>query len=447
MFKISPPYVLIIISFCLFACSKHEETRNEMMEICFKAAPQLRTTFNNLETEIIKWQENQEKFTRLRDAAQTEGGKATAEAKLSKIESVLTDLEAKRHKVLEQIEMIAMESEGLETKLDKIALEDLSRRTGDSVRDAEELREGLAEESGFEQVDVSNDRRLIPATTQQVVPRPSQSLPDPKRLSNTTWADGIRDRPAPRAVVVENDDAEKLRNPRSRLLTNQVSRAILVRESGEKSLKSQLHDQACKKASAVYAGTYNGQKAIYSIQWMSNNAIRGSIFLYQKNRQLLLYGTNYEEGILRCEIWEAGRVAGRPTLYKKRRSGGGIAWSGFLNNGGNEELYFARKYRYGRKQYRSAYSGKVGGSSVDVKLSWREDATASGTYYSRSSGRRYRLEGDNTLDGILYLDEYTDDNLSARAVLKKSWSDGAVSWQGIMYNTDGRNVPIYFTKR
>ena len=439
--------VLLVALLCLCACNRHEETRIEMMEICFTAAPQLRTTLNNLEAEISKWQETEDKFTRMRDAAQTGGGRATAEAKLSKIKSVLADLEAKHHKVLEQIEMIAMESEGLETKLDKIALEDLSRRTGDSVKDAEDLREGLAEESGFAQIDVSNERRLISATTQQVAPKPSQSLPDPKRLSNGTWANGTRDRPAPRAVVVEDDDAEKKGDIGTRLLTKQVSRAILVRESGEKSLKSQLHDQACKKASAVYAGNYNGQKAIYSIQWMSNNAIRGSVFLYQKNRQLLLYGTNYEEGILRCEIWEAGRVAGRPTLYKKRRSGGGIAWSGFLNNSGNEELYFAREYRYGRKQFRSAYSGKVGGSSVNVKLSWREDATASGTYYSRSSGRRYRLEGDNTLDGILYLDEYTNDNLSARAVLKKSWSDGAVSWQGIMYNTDGRNVPIYFTKK
>jgi len=175
MLKVYPSYVLVMISLCLLACSKHEETRNEMMEICFKAAPQLRTTFNNLEAEILKWQENQEKFTRLRDAAQTEGGKATAEAKLSKIKSVLADLEAKHHKVLEQIEMIAMESEGLETKLDKIALEDLARRAADSVQDAEELREEHVDASGSDKTNVTSEPR--PESRPVSKPRSTASRP------------------------------------------------------------------------------------------------------------------------------------------------------------------------------------------------------------------------------------------------------------------------------
>ena len=140
--------VLLVTVLCLCACNRSKETGNELMDICFKAAPQLRTTLNNLEAEISKWQETEDEFTRMRDAAQTGGGRATAEAKLSKIKSVLADLNRKHHTVLEQIEMIAMESEGMETKLDKIALEDLARRAGDSVQDAEELREEHVDASG-----------------------------------------------------------------------------------------------------------------------------------------------------------------------------------------------------------------------------------------------------------------------------------------------------------
>ena len=141
----------LFFSFCSFP--RYKEWRSEgqvrdahaqMMESCFNAAPQLRTTLNNLQAEIDKWQGNKEKFTRMRDASQTAGGRALAEEKLARIEQVLNGLMDSHNSVLEQVEMIAMESEGQFTELDRRSLEDLGRRVEDSVRHARELREGLS---------------------------------------------------------------------------------------------------------------------------------------------------------------------------------------------------------------------------------------------------------------------------------------------------------------
>lgn len=121
-------------------------THAEMMESCFDVAPSLRTTLNNLDAETEKWEVNRQKFMQMRDAAQTSSGRSLAESKLSKIDSVLADLNKKSDSVLGQVEMIAMESAGQFTDLDRKALEDLSSRVEGSVQDARELREGLSEQ-------------------------------------------------------------------------------------------------------------------------------------------------------------------------------------------------------------------------------------------------------------------------------------------------------------
>jgi hypothetical protein len=123
---------------------KNGNKHDEMMESCFKASPQLKTTLDNLQAEISKWQTTKEKFIRMRDAAQTGGGRALAEEKLTRVEQVLTGLNGSHNSVLEQVEMIAMESVGQFTDLDRRALEDLGHKVQDSVRDARELREGLS---------------------------------------------------------------------------------------------------------------------------------------------------------------------------------------------------------------------------------------------------------------------------------------------------------------
>ncbi|MDA7864128.1 hypothetical protein N9A97_00315 [bacterium] len=119
-------------------------TQAAMMESCFEIAPSLRTTLNNLEAEIDKWESTKKKFSKMKNAAQTTSGRSLAESKLFKIENVLSDLNDQSDVVLGQIEVIAMESEGQFTELDKKALEDLGRKVEDSIQNARDLSDALA---------------------------------------------------------------------------------------------------------------------------------------------------------------------------------------------------------------------------------------------------------------------------------------------------------------
>jgi len=116
---------------------------DEMMKSCFEVEPALETTLNNMQAEIDKWLGSKEKFINMRDAVQTGGGRSLADKKLARIDEVLNELKLNHEKVLEQVEMIALESAGQFTDLDKKALEDLSRKVESSIRDAQELRKGL----------------------------------------------------------------------------------------------------------------------------------------------------------------------------------------------------------------------------------------------------------------------------------------------------------------
>ncbi len=123
---------------------QNEGTREQMLELCFKATPRLETTLNKLQSEINRWSDTKKKFTNMRDASQTEGGRSLAKEKLAKVDEVLNELEHDHNSVLEQVEMIAIESTGQLTDLDRRTLESLSNKVEETVRDARELREGLA---------------------------------------------------------------------------------------------------------------------------------------------------------------------------------------------------------------------------------------------------------------------------------------------------------------
>ena len=212
-------------------------------------------------------------------------------------------------------------------------------------------------------------------------------------------------------------------------------------------LKAELHNKICNKSSKVYFGNYGSQRAIYGIQWMGDNTLRGSVYLYEKGREIFLYGTNYVQGQLQCELWEAGKLVGGATI-SKTASGGAVNWGGEMSDGSRTRLRFSRNAdARSSGGFKSSYVGRVGSSDIDVVLEWKKDATVSGSYQSRASGRRYRLEGDNTVDGFLYLDEFTNDNLSARVLLgKQRLRNGSLAWVGTMFNTDGRRKEMRFIK-
>ena len=93
------------------------------------------------------------------------------------------------------------------------------------------------------------------------------------------------------------------------------------------------------------------------------------------------------------------------------------------------------------------YRGAVGKLEAVFSLDWHYDGSVSGVYSHPSRpGVSYTLEGSNPADGELYLEEYTGNTLSARCYLSKRVRNGAIVWSGEMRNTDGRVLPMYFSR-
>ncbi|MDP4847840.1 MAG: hypothetical protein NWR51_11345 [Akkermansiaceae bacterium] len=88
----------------------------------------------------------------------------------------------------------------------------------------------------------------------------------------------------------------------------------------------------------------------------------------------------------------------------------------------------------------------MGSSAVTVTLDWKSDGKVSGSYSSQTSGKTYRLAGDNTVEGFLYLDEFGQDGLSARMLLAKSNANGKIAWAGTLFNVDGPRREVYFAR-
>jgi hypothetical protein len=100
------------------------------------------------------------------------------------------------------------------------------------------------------------------------------------------------------------------------------------------------------------------------------------------------------------------------------------------------------------------YGGSVG--KLDAIFSLELTGTGNpvdGHYFYPSRGRekRYILKGSNPKDGVLVLQEYTVDaagklTLSANCRLTKSVTASRIIWQGTMTNTDGRVLPVQFSR-
>jgi hypothetical protein len=92
-----------------------------------------------------------------------------------------------------------------------------------------------------------------------------------------------------------------------------------------------------------------------------------------------------------------------------------------------------------------SYVGKVGTRIAYFTRTWKPDRTVVGTYICPGGkGISYQLAGDNFIDGVIRLNEFTAGNYTARLFLKKKASGGAISWCGTMENLDGRVLDVSF---
>ena len=100
----------------------------------------------------------------------------------------------------------------------------------------------------------------------------------------------------------------------------------------------------------------------------------------------------------------------------------------------------------GQEQY---YEGNVGRLPAHFTLTWGTDNQISGYYsqatnssFTRDGVDRYQLTGSNPSNGQLVLNEFTNGAQTATIKLSKSIQGQTVSWNGTMYNTDGKTFPV-----
>lgn len=92
---------------------------------------------------------------------------------------------------------------------------------------------------------------------------------------------------------------------------------------------------------------------------------------------------------------------------------------------------------------KSEYTGYVGRMYAEFELTWSANGEVAGTYtYPGKRRTIYLLKGENVREGVLRLEEYTGNELTATIHLRKSIDGTQVVWSGVMKNTDGREFPV-----
>lgn len=92
----------------------------------------------------------------------------------------------------------------------------------------------------------------------------------------------------------------------------------------------------------------------------------------------------------------------------------------------------------------SNYSGTVGKLTARFSLVWKQNGQVEGSYFhpTRDPDHKYFLKGSNAQEGKLELTEYDNGTPSATLKLSKETRNGKVTWSGIMFNEDGRQLPV-----
>jgi len=210
-------------------------------------------------------------------------------------------------------------------------------------------------------------------------------------------------------------------------------------------VRNRIRNARSTEASQVYFGTFGDVQAAVSLQWIDElDAVRGAIFPVSHakslDRQWQFIGTNYVQGEIDIHIYDGTKLIANGSL-RKERVGDSLIWTGVTSN--KEEVKIGRELqRNPATKIESKYRGKIGSSEVQVTLDWESDRRVTGFYKSLASGKSYTLKGDNTVDGFIYLDEYSGDNLSGRILLEKNLLEGKLVWSGKIFNPDGRINPV-----
>lgn len=210
------------------------------------------------------------------------------------------------------------------------------------------------------------------------------------------------------------------------------------------SLKRNSQHLRSNKSSSVYLAKYSDLFGLVSLQYHDNDYVTGALFLPDNGAELRLYALNDIDGQMKVSLWDGDEFVDGGLLRKSINGDSQIIWSAILNSGAS--FRFERETIRNADSSRSTYRGNVGSSAVTVTLDWKSDGKVSGSYSSQTSGKTYRLAGDNTVEGFLYLDEFGQDGLSARMLLAKSNANGKIAWAGTLFNVDGPRREVYFAR-
>lgn len=115
--------------------------RDDMMESCFEALPKLETTLDNLNAEIDLWENEKDKFTKMKEVSTSDGARNLANTKINRVIDILHNLKAAKSNVIQEAEMIALEKADNFSELDLLSLGKLEHRINKEVLNSEQLRE------------------------------------------------------------------------------------------------------------------------------------------------------------------------------------------------------------------------------------------------------------------------------------------------------------------
>ena len=93
------------------------------------------------------------------------------------------------------------------------------------------------------------------------------------------------------------------------------------------------------------------------------------------------------------------------------------------------------------------YDGSMGPRQAEFSLEWGENGAVKGSYFYTGDNRsQYKLIGSNKAEGVLELNVYSGDRLTARMSLQKKTKGNSISWDGVLKGTDGKILAVSFSR-